>query len=351
MRPVVLKPAALKVGDTVGVVAPASPVHRDRLKAGIRKLEDAGFEVIEAPHLYAATGYLAGSDKERASDLMLMFEDPSVKAVMCARGGYGCLRILPLLDYDLIRKKPKIFLGFSDITALHLAIHRMAGLVTFHGPGVEAFATGDEDFNFMMALRVLSWDVGVKWAAADAEENADAEGTLRRVNAGDRWNGVKFHRFKAVVPGKASGRLLGGNLSLLVAMLGTPYEPDTRGAILFVEDVGEKPYKIDRMLHSLKLAGKLDDVVGFIAGETKPPQPPEAATEAEPEVTVEDVYTEIFSSLGKPCGIGLECGHGYRRVTLPEGVTATLDVGQKEAVLYLDEAPVSGGMLTYLPSR
>ncbi|HHY38578.1 MAG TPA: hypothetical protein GX507_06605 [Clostridia bacterium] len=238
----------------------------------------------------------------------------------------------------------------------------MTGLITFHGPGVEAFAAGDGDFNFEKAIGVLSWDTGMSGkvcgtsgeAEADGERNGERNGGWDGERNGERrgrgderdegWDGIRFHRFKALVPGRVSGRLLGGNLSLLVAMLGTPYEPDTKGAILFVEDVGEEPYKIDRMLHSLKLAGKLDDAVGFIAGETKPPEPPaamiEAGSGAKTEVTVEDVYTEIFSSLGKPCGIGLECGHGQRRVTLPEGVMATLDVGRTRAVLYLDEVPL-----------
>jgi muramoyltetrapeptide carboxypeptidase len=317
-----IKPRALSRGDAVGIVAPASPVHLDRLEAGIEKLERAGFEVVEAPHLRSCLeplSYLAGSDEERAGDLMLMFKDPFIRAIICARGGYGCSRILNMLDYELIRENPKIFLGFSDITALHLAMSRRSSLVTFHGPGVESFSLGDGDFNLVAALKVIAplpKEAFRGWIGGDRKALSD---------------------FRPLVSGRVSGKLLGGNLSLLVSLLGTPYEVDTRDTILFLEDVGEEPYKIDRMLQSLKLAGKLDDAAGFILGETKPPESWRPDTG---RLTVDDVFEEVFVRLGKPCGIGFPCGHGERKVTLPEGIAATLDVGNDDIALTLDEAAV-----------
>jgi len=296
-----LKAKALRPGATIGVVAPASPVTPERIEYGLQWLRDHGYRVVTGPHLFAQRGYLAGTDRERASDLLEMFARPEVEAIFCARGGYGTPRLLSLLDYDLIRENPKILLGYSDVTALHLAIQRQTGLVTFHGPMVESDPqVGFVDYNWLGVLRAIAAP-----SPLGLVENPPAGPALRVIRGG-----------------RAQGPLVGGNLSLICATMGTPYEIDTRGKILFLEDVGEAPYRMDRMLNQLLLAGKLQAASGIVIGESVGC---EQAPGDRPSLTLYEVLADLLSSLGKPVLYGLAIGHGFYKATLPLGVEAVLD--------------------------
>lgn len=308
-----IKPPALAEGDLVGVVAPASPPAEDReLQRGLEALAAMGLRVRLGRHLRlgggARAGYLAGPDRDRAADLMEMFRDPAVRAIFCARGGYGSARLLPLLDYRVIRRHPKILVGYSDITALHLAIHRRAGLVTFHGPMVAS-------------------DFGRGLSAFTAE-------SLRRAlfhphPAGPVANPPSLPPPVAVRPGVARGPLIGGNLSLVVSTLGTPFEIRTAGRILFLEEVGEPAYRVDRMLTQLRQAGKLDGVAGVAFGEC-----------GEGREDLMEVLHDRLGDLGVPVLANLAIGHGAEKATLPLGVRATLNAGA--GWLAIDEAAVTG---------
>jgi muramoyltetrapeptide carboxypeptidase len=230
-----------------------------------------------------------------------MFARPEVEAIFCARGGYGTPRLLSLLDYDLIRENPKILLGYSDVTALHLAIQRQTGLVTFHGPMVESDPqVGFVDYNWLGVLRAIAAP-----SPLGLVENPPAGPALRVIRGG-----------------RAQGPLVGGNLSLICATMGTPYEIDTRGKILFLEDVGEAPYRMDRMLNQLLLAGKLQAASGIVIGESVGC---EQAPGDRPSLTLYEVLADLLSSLGKPVLYGLAIGHGFYKATLPLGVEAVLD--------------------------
>lgn len=240
-----IKPKALKFGDTIGVVAPASPTLEENVEKAHKKLKDLGFKVKMGKSCYEKYGYLAGTDSLRAEDINHMFRDEEVDGIICLRGGYGTPRILELLDYDLIKKHPKVFIGYSDITALHIAITRFSQLITFHGPMVASDMLGDFNqfskkslFNFIMEGEYLR---NIK--------NPPGE------------------ELKTMNPGIAEGSIIGGNLSLIADTLGTPYEIDLKGKILFIEEVGEEPYQIDRMLTQLRLAGKLKEAEGIILGD------------------------------------------------------------------------------------
>jgi muramoyltetrapeptide carboxypeptidase len=295
------KPARLQQGDLIGVVAPGSAVDEGRVGEGVRMLERAGFRVRLGASVFSRVGYLAGRDSERLADLHAMFADPEVRGVIAARGGYGCGRLLAQLDVDLIAAHPKVFAGHSDLTFLLNHILQRAGLVTFHGPMVAGLSGHGEA----------------------------AEGLLRTISgARKQWHA---RAQEVVQPGMAEGRLVGGCLSILVSMLGTPYQVETRGRLLFLEEVNEKPFRIDRMLTHLRQAGALDGVAGVIFGEM-------AGCTAAPDelVTVLDVVREAFSSAPYPVAFGLPSGHGLGSVTLPLGVRAQL-AGERLTLL---EAPV-----------
>ncbi len=287
-----IKPQALKEGDAVGVVAPASPpADPEDLDRGIAVLAAIGLRVRLGRHARERRGYLAGSDRDRAADLMEMFRDPTVQAIFCVRGGYGSGRLLHLLDYGVIRRHPKVFVGYSDVTALHLAIHRRAGLVTFHGPMVAGdLARGLAPFTADFLRRAL----------------------FRAAPLGLVANPPDLPPAVAIRGGVARGPLVGGNLSLVVATLGTPYEIETAGRILFLEEVGEAPYRIDRMLTHLRQAGKLDGVAGVAFGEWA-------------ERGVEEVVRDRLGDIGFPVLGNLAIGHGAEKATLPLGVRATLN--------------------------
>jgi muramoyltetrapeptide carboxypeptidase len=296
------KPAPLRRGDGIGVVAPAGAVDEASLEAGVRVLETAGFRVRLGKAVRKKSGFLAGSDAERAADLHDMFCDPEVKAIITARGGYGSGRLLPLLDPAALREHPKIFIGHSDITFLLNDFVQRAGLVTFHGPLITGLPQRPEAVEHLFTML-----------------------TGERIG----WNEAAR---EVVQPGTAEGPLAGGCLSVIVATLGTPYAVQTHGCLLFLEDVNEKPYRIDRMLTQMRQAGALDYVAGIIFGEMS------GCVAAEYErVSVRDVIAETFADAPYPVAFGLPSGHGAGTLTLPLGVRARL-AGERLTLL---ESPVA----------
>jgi muramoyltetrapeptide carboxypeptidase len=290
------------------MVAPsAAPNEPERIRFAIDTVESLGFKVKPGAHLFDRDGYLAGFDEARAADLNAMFADDGVDAIWCVRGGYGASRILPALDYALMRRKPKALIGYSDITALHMAIHRHAGLVTFHGPvAFRAFTP----YSLAELKRVL-------WTG-EAPVRLGGPPPFERVEGRVDWE----NRVATLVPGTARGRLLGGNLCLMAHLCGTPYFPDLRGAILFLEDVEEAYYRIDRMLTQLWLSGALAGVAGVAFGKF---------TNCDPSAfflqnrALEDILAERCRALGVPAVSGLMVGHVEDQTTLPIGCLAELD--------------------------
>ncbi len=306
-QPQLLKPRALRSGDTVGLVTPSTYVSDpDRLWLARRTIEELGLRCKLGRAVGRRDGYLGGSIRERADDLHAMFADPEVKAVFCIRGGYGSAMLLDSLDYALIRRNPKIFLGYSDITALHLAIGRHAGLVTFHGPVV---LSGLSDWTLEHFRRAL-----FETRPLGRLSNPPEPRPIR-----------PRHPWRAVRPGRARGPLTGGNLTLISTTLGTPYEIQTDGRILFLEDVGEEPYSIDRMLTHLRLAGKFRGIRGLIFGECAACRPREFQPGFESTFSTGEVVENILGRLDVPVLTGLVIGHTDDQLTLPLGVEAELD--------------------------
>ena len=301
-----IKPSRLRQGDTIGIVTPASaPIDAKAIDRSVKVLQRLGFKVKLGRHLRTKRGFLAGSDDERIGDLMRMFRDPEVRAILCVRGGYGTARLLPLLDYQMIRANPKIFVGYSDITSLHCAFLKKANLVTFHGPMLDSDFCKKEmpDFTLQSFLNTLTRP----YAAGSICKDYDGRtiSVLRR--------------------GKASGRLLGGNISLLCTTLGTPYQPSFKEKILFLEDLDEPPYRFDRMLTHLLNAGVLQQVAGVAVGMNRNCIDPKAKKTKEYRQTVEDVLKERLVGLKVPIVAGLPFGHVPFNATLPVGVRAELD--------------------------
>lgn len=303
-----LKPAPLKRGDAVGMITPASnvPNAEDSYAKLARNMEALGLVPRFGTNVRQHPGYIAGPEDARLADLHAMFADPAVKAIFCIRGGYGTPQLLDRVDYKLIQRHPKIFLGYSDITALHLAIHQKTGLVTFHGAAWNRELT---PFTLDHLRKVLfqTSPAGVAPIAPD-------------------------HAVTKLTGGRARGRLTGGNLSLICTLLGTPYEIDTRHSILLVEDVGEDPYRIDRMFTQLRLAGKLDQLAGLVWGECHNCQ-----SKTAPPYELAEVYARILSKLKCPVLTGLRFGHTDDQFCWPYGVMATLDADKGE--LTFDESP------------
>lgn len=296
------KPPALKPGDLIGVVAPGAAVEEAAVRSGARVLELAGYRVRIGASVQQQAGYLAGSDAERLADLVAMFTDPQVRAIVAARGGYGSGRLLPLFDPTVVRQHAKIFVGYSDLTYLLNHLVQRAGVVAFHGPMV-----------------------------AGLDRNLEGAAALLALLSGDR-SGWNLSASTIIQPGTAEGEIVGGCLSILVSMLGTPYAVETDGRLLFIEDVNEKPYRIDRMLTQLRQAGKLNGVAGVIFGEM-------AGCVSGPgeSVTVCDVIRDSFASAKYPVVFGLSSGHGRGATTLPLGIRARL-AGERLALL---ESPVA----------
>jgi muramoyltetrapeptide carboxypeptidase len=304
-----IKAPALKNGDTVGIVAPASYFQRQDFESGCEVLRQMGYKPVYDDSIFDRDLYFAGSVERRARELEEMFVRDDVKAILCARGGYGSNYLLPALDLKKIAPHPKIFVGYSDVTTLLTYFCDVAGMVTFHGPMVA------KDFAKADGLDLPSW----RAAVSDADNWSLDFGT---------GSGVK-----PLVQGSAEGVLYGGCLSMLVASLGTPYEIHPEGAILFIEDVATKPFQIDRMLMHLKLAGKLDGVRGIIFGEM-----PDCIQTPGQGYTLEEVVMRVVGQLGIPVAYGLRSGHVSRQnITLPMGVSALLNVGDSGVALEILE--------------
>ena len=299
-------PRRLAAGDTVGVVSPASATFQTvDIDIARESLEALGLNVRIGKHVLARHGYLAGSDKDRAADINDFFSDSSIKAVLPIRGGWGSSRVLPHLDYDAIRRNPKVMVGYSDITALHLAMQAKTGLVTFHGPN----GMGRWDAWSLDYFKRLLFDgeaVTMQNPTMLSERNALAQ---------------TENRVQTITPGTARGRVLGGNLTVMTTVLGSAYVPSFDGAILFVEDVGEDFYRIDRMFTQLKLAGILDRVRGFVFGTCAECSPGEGFG----SLTLEEIFADHIKPLNIPAWFGAMIGHQMPQWTIPVGVEAEID--------------------------
>jgi len=308
-----LKAPALRAGDRVGIVAPGSPIKRELLQAGCDGLRRLGYEPFYKDSILDRDLYFAGSARRRARELEEMFERDEIRAIVCARGGYGTNYLLHELDVASLRRHPKIFVGYSDITTL-LTWFARTGLVTFHGPMVT------KDFAVPEGVHLASWNAAL--AAASAWE----------------LNFPNDSEVKVLLEGSAEGTLYGGCLSMLVASLGTPFEIDTRDTILFIEDIAAKPFQVDRMLMQLKLAGKLEGVRGIVFGEMLDCVQPGV----EQDYTLEEVVTRVLRDLHIPIAYGLRSGHVTREnITLPLGVRCSLQARKNGVRLRLLEASVA----------
>ncbi len=315
-----MKPKVLKKGDTVGLVTPSTYVSSpDEIATAVRTAEYFGLRVKMGANVRKRAGYLGGSVAERAADIHAMFADPEVKAVFAIRGGYGSAQILPALDYDLIGRNPKIFQGYSDITAMHLAIHQKTGLVTFHGPVMLSGFTGYTIDHFRRALFETK-PIGVVTNPPEANQ--------LRPN----------HTLRTVKGGRARGPIVAGNLTLISTTMGTPYEIDTRGKILCIEDVGEEPYSMDRMLTQLRLSGKLEQAAGIVVGECARCTPRDFRPGFDSNFSLGEILDDILGGLRVPVLAGLTFGHTADQLTLPLGCMAALDADK--GTLTIEEAGV-----------
>jgi len=308
-----VKPPALKLGDTVGIVAPASNVKRADLEAGCDGLRRAGYEPFYLDSMLEQDLYFAGSVQRRTRELEEMFARDEVRAIVCARGGYGANYLLEALDLEKIKSHPKIFVGYSDVTCLTTYFFDALGLVSFHGPMVA------KDWAQEGGVDLPSWQSAL----------AGTTSWELPLGAGSGASGLR--------DGAAEGILYGGCLSILAASLGTPYEIKTEGTILFLEDLAEKPYRIDRMLMQLKLAGKLDAVRGIVFGEMR-----DCVQNANQGYTLEEVVLRVVGDLGVPVAYGVRSGHVTAgNITLPIGVRAGLTVHGGQVSLKILESAVT----------
>jgi muramoyltetrapeptide carboxypeptidase len=300
-----IKPPRLKPGDTLGLIAPGSYISEDELKESKENLEKLGYKVLYHERILSKTGYLAGDDKSRAEEVNSMFANSKVDGIICARGGYGCARILPMLDYNVIKNNPKILIGYSDITALLNGIYAETGLITFHGPvGISSF----NEFSVTYFNEVLVHpEKDLVLISAKGEDEKDNNG------------------IKTIVSGKAQGELVGGNLSVLNSMIGTKYDFNVEGKIIFLEEIGEEPYRIDRMLTQLIQTGKFDKAAGIAMGVFKDCEPKEKDPSFSTSFSLLEVLFDRLSSLNIPVIYGLSFGHIKNKFTLPVGIKAELD--------------------------
>jgi len=305
----IIKPKALRPGSTIAVISPAGATpDTEAFTQGVTLLEQAGYRVKLMPNAQNKRLYLAGADIERLADLHAAFSDPEVDGILCARGGYGCMRLLPYLDFERVRQNPKVFIGFSDITSLLLPFYQQTGLVGFYGPMLTSNLIHQEPFSQAELFQLVRQPVTTPYLIPNQDQ------------------------YQAFMPGQAEGRLIGGNLSLLSALCGTPFQPETRGHILFIEDWKEKYYTLDRQFQQLKMAGLFERITGLLLCDFSDIEP-------EPELNLSDFLKELTGFVGVPVGYGFSVGHGAQTATLPIGCTARFDAEQ--GTLTLSEAPVT----------
>lgn len=307
---VVIKPQRLQQGDTIGIIAPASPPDISKAVKAERFFNELGLRVEFGDSLKRRDGYLAGTDAERAEEIHRMFSDDRIDGIFSVCGGYGTGRIASRLNYDLIRSNPKIFWGYSDLTFLHTSIQQQTGLVTFHGP-------------------MLSSDLGeetIHPLTRQSFQNLFKPGELSYTEA--------VTPLKIISQGRASGQLIGGNLSLLVSTLGTPFEVHTKGKLFFIEEVDEEPYQIDRMLNQLKMSGKFEEAAGILLCDFHDcvPKKPQQS------LTLDEVFRDHLGSSGKPVLSGFKIGHCTPHFAVPIGVSASMDAKAKS--LFIHESGV-----------
>lgn len=309
-----IKPPALSPGDVVGIIAPASNIDPQMLEAGCEVLRRLGYKPFYFDSIFEQELYFAGSFERRMRELQEMFGRNEVKAILCARGGYGTNYLLQALEPDMVRRHPKIFVGYSDLTNMLTYLYDRCGLITFHGPMVT------KDFALPNGVDLASWQAAVSGA--------------------NEWQVRSDSGAKPLVQGSAYGVLYGGCLSLLVASLGTPYEIKTENTILFMEDIAAKPYQIDRMLLQLKLAGKFQGVRGLVFGEML-----DCMQHKDQGYTLDQVIMRIVGDLGIPAAYGLRAGHVSRgNITLPFGVNAELHIDAKDVSLKILEAATTSNV-------
>jgi len=304
-EPPIIKPPRLKQGDKIAIVAPGSYISEEELQDSIKNLKQLGFEAAYSEKVLLQTGYFAGSDIDRAKDLMEKFSDKSVNGIICARGGYGCARVLPMLDYDIIRANPKVLVGYSDVTALLYGIYQKSGLITFHGPvGTSTF----NDYSVNNFNKVL----------------LDPQNSVKfyNSNSGDDEN---IYGVSTIVNGKAKGRLVGGNLSIMVSLIGTEFDVDYSGKIIFIEEVGEEPYRVDRMLTQMIQSGKFENAAGVMMGIFRKCEVKKESDLTAKSFNLMEVLKDRLSTLKIPVVYGMSFGHVKDKFTIPFGAFAELD--------------------------
>lgn len=296
-----LQPNRLQKGDTIGIISPSGPYRDGQLEKALPFLKALGLNYKIGEHCHKRWGYLAGSDDERLADLHAMFADPDIKGIICARGGYGAARITDKIDFELLKNNPKILWGYSDITFLHTAIGQQNQVVTFHGPMLASDVAGD-DFAELSAKMFLQLFEPTELCYDES-----------------------ISELHVVSEGVATAELVGGNLSLLANSIGTPFEIETAGKLLFIEDIGEEPYRVDCMLNQLRQANKLDQLAGVVIGDFADA----ASTGDKPSLTLDEVFDDYFKDKPYPVLKGFKIGHCQPHFAIPLGVEATLNTDDK----------------------
>lgn len=287
----------LKKGDTIGIIAPASCTSYEKVLEAKKNIENMGYRVILGECTKKAWYSYAGTDEERAKEINDFFKNKEIDAIICMRGGYGCNRLVELVDFQIIKENPKIFIGYSDITTLHMSINEKTGLITFHGPmAVSNFLNGYNEETYRHFIEVLS-------VPQEKRELKNFSKNLEVINGG-----------------KCQGKVVGGNLATLIATLGTEYDLDYNGKILFLEEIGEKTYKIDRFLNQLKKHGVFEKIKGVILGDFRNCLP-----DSEKDMSLLEVFYDYFRDLRKPVVFNFESGHSEPMLTLPLGVLCEID--------------------------
>lgn len=311
------KPKPLKLGDKVAIIAPSSATDLKKVIDGEKRIRAMGLEPVMFPTCYSRYGHLSAGDEERAKDVNDAFKDENIKGIICLRGGYGTPRILKMIDYDMIRKNPKVFVGFSDITGLHIAFNKIVRMVTYHGP-MATSAFGNVNADNTVTYEPYTYE--------SLKKNIFTNKYL------GKFKNPEGEKLETLFNGKAEGEIIGGNLSLICSTLGSPYEIDVKGKILFIEDVGEPVYKIDRMLTSLSLAGKFNDCAGIILGTWSSCQREEKSYENGYDLPLSEVFENTLFPFNKPIISNFRAGHNFPQPTIPFGTHIKMDAEKKEII-------------------